>query len=234
MVVVGMSTFSLLARFFIFQYFLAKPISDINKSLAKNFSNAALMMQATSNEDYSTRGAYSNDADWAASTFNRPTYARRAITTDDTDDAAKKPKIPVVPASSWVVFVDSDTDSAPVMHARLSLQTNEGAPFLRIELTQPRPAIGDQGAAAQIAFASVNQAHCGDADGLVLRFDNKPPVHYATKGVWGDGMCQFALPNFAKFRDNLINASTLNLRIAKGAALTQEIPTPIGGLSWTP
>jgi hypothetical protein len=120
------------------------------------------------------------------------------------------------------------------MHARLSLITPDGKPLLAIELSQPTPAIRDKDGAVQVSFASLTQASCGDADSLVLRFDNAAPVRYATKGVWGDARCRFGVPDFVHFRDTVINATMLFVRVGKGTALTQEIPAPVAGLNWNP
>jgi hypothetical protein len=233
--VVGFAALSVVARFVLFAYFFGKPLGEINKTIVSQLKTAERAMDEAGQGDDSTRGAFKNDADWAASTFNRRFHPHHKTDDSDASSAAgQKAEIPAVPASSWLLFADTDDDGHSILHARLALSASDGLPFLTIELSQPRHAIGDAGGAAQISFASLTQASCGDADALILRFDSRPPVRFATKGVWEGDMCRFSLPNFPKFRDGLVNAVTFSVRIAKGKALTEEIPAPVGGLNWSP
>jgi len=235
MTVIGFATGSVVARFVLFAYFFAKPLNDINKHLAKEFKSAARAMDDARQPDFSTRNQYKNDADWAAATFTgRYHPISKSDDADESSGAQQKTEMPPVPASSWILFADSDADGNPIMHARLALTAQDGNPVLTVELRQPKHAIGDAGGTADIAFASVNQASCGDADSLVLRFDNQPAMRYAAKGVWEDDSCRFGLPDFGKFRDGLINATNFAVRIGKANALTQEIAAPVGGLNWNP
>lgn len=238
MIFAALAVVSLIARIVIYEAVLAKPLGDMNKQISKQMEEAARNIDAmTPPPQYSTRNEFRNDAEWEESAFRQSSYTPppdMQAGQDDADKDAKKVPALVPPPSSWVLFASDDAGGNRIMHARLPLTAPDGTPMLIIELSQPQPAHGDDGAAAQIIFTAVTQASCTDADALVLRFDNAPAVRYPVKGVWEDAKCHFGLPGFSAFRDSVVNTSTLFVRLAKGKALTQEIPAPVSGLFWNP
>jgi hypothetical protein len=234
MIVIGLGIASLLTRYILFEVFLAKPLADMNKHIVKQLEVAA------NNIDTQTyygpeRENFKTDAEWEKEAFSNRMYAPpQAIRPDDSDAEETKTQIPVPPSSSWILFSSIDAGGKRIMHARLPLEGPDGVPFLAIELSEPQHAIADAGGAAQISVASVKPQMCGTTDALVLRFDHAAPMRYATRGVWSEAGCGFAVPDFPQFRDAVINATMLYVRLAKGKALTQELPAPVGGLSWNP
>ncbi len=238
--VIGLGIVSVVIRFALFEYFFAKPINQINASISKQLETASRNMDAAAPPGDAGRPNFSNDtfptdAGWGQQAFSPSAYGlRKADRSDDPGTAAHPPKIPVPPPSSWIVFSSADAAGNRLMHARLPLSAPDGTPALTIALSQPTPARGDQGGAVQISFAAITQASCGEADALALRFDTARPVRYATKGVWVDAKCRFDVPDFPHFRDAVVNAAMLFVRVAKGNAMTQEIPAPVAGLYWTP
>ena len=236
MVMIGLGTLSLIVRFALFSYMFGKPINEINTTMQKQFKNVAREMDAAAAaQDTSTREAFQTDEQWEAATFASGGGTRRRPAKDDDDDAdAKKPPVPVVPPSSWVIFATTDANANRTMHARLVLAAQDATPFLKIEFIQPAPVFNDTGGTAQISYSRITQANCAAADGVVLRFDNGPAARYPIHGTWVDAACRIDVPDFPSFRAAMVNATTLNVRLAKGNALTEEIPAPVAGLSWPP